>query len=313
MKMPYHRQAGFSLVEIMIATTLGLLLTSGVISVFISSKQAYNTNESIGRLQENGRLALFLIANDLRHANFWGPMLNVNDVVWPVGLALTGPCAAWASSFNDRFVATSEPGKSTALTTNCLTAEHIRDNTSAVAIKRVSQRPTDLGALSDNRIYLRAHSSDGEILVKGTSAGNAPVLSGYANWDYQPRVYFIRAFSVTSGDNIPSLCLVEGNPSMRTQCIVEGVESMHIEYGIDRMRNGVPDYFEANPTAAEAEDAVAIRLYLVVRDTEVDTSVTGSKTYRLGSKTVVTPDDHFRRAVFSTTVIPHNQRTLPIR
>ena len=60
-------QAGFSMVELMVALVLGVILTSGVISVFISSKNTYNTNNSLGQVEEGGRYAL----------NFMQPILSM--------------------------------------------------------------------------------------------------------------------------------------------------------------------------------------------------------------------------------------------
>lgn len=51
-------QAGFSMVELMVALVLGVILTSGVISVYISSKATYNTSTNLGQVEETGRYAL---------------------------------------------------------------------------------------------------------------------------------------------------------------------------------------------------------------------------------------------------------------
>lgn len=56
------RQSGFSMVELMVALVLGVILTSGVISVFISSKNTYNTNNSLGEVEDGGRYALGFMA-----------------------------------------------------------------------------------------------------------------------------------------------------------------------------------------------------------------------------------------------------------
>jgi type IV pilus assembly protein PilW len=51
-------QHGFSMVELMVALVLGVILTSGVISVYISSKASYNTGNSLAAVEETGRNAL---------------------------------------------------------------------------------------------------------------------------------------------------------------------------------------------------------------------------------------------------------------
>lgn len=67
-----RRQRGVSLVEIMIAITVGLVLTAGVIQVFVSNKQIYRVQEALARLQENGRFAVDFLTRDVRGAGFLG-------------------------------------------------------------------------------------------------------------------------------------------------------------------------------------------------------------------------------------------------
>lgn len=59
---------GFSLVELMISITLGLLIVAATLSIFASNKQAYRTTENLGRVQENARLAFELLGNDVRES-----------------------------------------------------------------------------------------------------------------------------------------------------------------------------------------------------------------------------------------------------
>lgn len=68
--------AGFSLVEVMIALVIGTLLLAGLVQVFGGSRAAYQTSEGISRNQENGRFALDFLQRDLRMAGHFG---CVND------------------------------------------------------------------------------------------------------------------------------------------------------------------------------------------------------------------------------------------
>jgi type IV pilus assembly protein PilW len=67
-----HRSRGFSVIELMVAMAISLLLLGGVISIFVSSKSSYETNERLSRIQENGRFALNSIMSDLRASGFVG-------------------------------------------------------------------------------------------------------------------------------------------------------------------------------------------------------------------------------------------------
>ncbi|SJM93836.1 PilW family protein [Crenothrix polyspora] len=63
---------GFTLVELMIAMLLGAFFLNGVLHIFSAAKQSYRTQENLARLQENGRLALDFISQDVRMAGYWG-------------------------------------------------------------------------------------------------------------------------------------------------------------------------------------------------------------------------------------------------
>ena len=61
-------QAGFSLIELMIALILGLIVVAAAGGVFLSNKRVYNATETLGRIQENGRVAFELMSRDIREA-----------------------------------------------------------------------------------------------------------------------------------------------------------------------------------------------------------------------------------------------------
>lgn len=65
--IPEH-QSGFSLVELMIAITLGLIVLLAIGSIYIGSRQTYRVQEDNARLQEAGRYALEVIGRNLRQA-----------------------------------------------------------------------------------------------------------------------------------------------------------------------------------------------------------------------------------------------------
>ena len=72
---------GFTLVELMISLIIGLLVIAGVFTVFFASRTSYTQNEAQSRVQENARIALELLASDLRHAAFMGcRRFGANDI-----------------------------------------------------------------------------------------------------------------------------------------------------------------------------------------------------------------------------------------
>ena len=77
---PYTRkQTGLSLIELMIALSLGTLLVAGAIRIFMSNTQAFRLQDNVSTAQENGRLALEILLHDLRRAGYGG--LTTSDPI----------------------------------------------------------------------------------------------------------------------------------------------------------------------------------------------------------------------------------------
>ena len=64
------QQAGFSLVEIMVALVIGLFVLAGVGSVYITGKRTYKARDGLSILQENGRVAIKLIEQGVSRAGY---------------------------------------------------------------------------------------------------------------------------------------------------------------------------------------------------------------------------------------------------
>jgi type IV pilus assembly protein PilW len=85
------RQQGLTLVELMIAMTLGLLILLAVASIYIGSRQTYRMQEENARLQETGRYALEALGRSIRQAGFWNMPINpVATATAFVGTPITG-------------------------------------------------------------------------------------------------------------------------------------------------------------------------------------------------------------------------------
>ena len=65
-------QKGLTLVELMIAMTLGVILITGVLAVFVNTKQAYIDQDASSQLQENARFALEMIGREIRMTRYGG-------------------------------------------------------------------------------------------------------------------------------------------------------------------------------------------------------------------------------------------------
>ncbi|MBB5210914.1 PilW family protein [Microbulbifer hydrolyticus] len=67
-------QKGISLVELMISITIGLILMTGVVQLFLSSRATFSTQQALSRVQESGRLAMEFLSEDIRMAGYMGCM-----------------------------------------------------------------------------------------------------------------------------------------------------------------------------------------------------------------------------------------------
>lgn len=77
-------QAGFSLVELMVAVTLGLFLLLSLSQMFLSTGASSRIDENSARMQESGRAGIALISRELRKAGYIvDPSLTAPAAVLP--------------------------------------------------------------------------------------------------------------------------------------------------------------------------------------------------------------------------------------
>lgn len=75
------KQRGLTLVEIMIAVTISLVLLAGIMQIFMSSKQSYNIQQALSRVQENARLVTDIMLRDITAAGYMGCLGATTEVV----------------------------------------------------------------------------------------------------------------------------------------------------------------------------------------------------------------------------------------
>jgi type IV pilus assembly protein PilW len=78
----FHRrtnQLGLTLVELLIAMTLGLLVLLAIASLYVGSRQTFRLQDDNARLQETGRYALEVLGRSIRQAGFWNVSISAVD------------------------------------------------------------------------------------------------------------------------------------------------------------------------------------------------------------------------------------------
>ena len=87
------------------------------------------------------------------------------------------------------------------------------------------------------------------------------------------------------------------------QVLIEGIENLQLQYGIDNDQNGSPDTYSTAPAAVvDWSNVVAIRVNLLARSLEPDPSYQDTQSYDLGGVTIAAKNDYYRRRVFSQVV-----------
>lgn len=123
------RGKGFGLIEIMVAMVIGLIVSLGIVQVFIASKATYQTQEASARMQEDARFILSKLIQEIRMTGMYGCLeRNSSPLVAPAILqpnAFNNPIL-WDNATNTLTLITADVGNAgTAPTwtvvTNCTT------------------------------------------------------------------------------------------------------------------------------------------------------------------------------------------------
>lgn len=88
-----RRQQGLSLIELLIAMALGIVLTLGVVQIFLGNSQTYRMTDAMARMQENVRFSLDHLKWELRMAGYRGCTNRINN------LLAVNPAAPGANGF----------------------------------------------------------------------------------------------------------------------------------------------------------------------------------------------------------------------
>jgi type IV pilus assembly protein PilW len=86
------RMHGFSLIELMIAMTIGLVISLVVGQLFLGSRAAFTSTDNLSRVQENSRYALSVVSRELRSASYRSDPRVPRPTAYPVATtpSLTG-------------------------------------------------------------------------------------------------------------------------------------------------------------------------------------------------------------------------------
>jgi type IV pilus assembly protein PilW len=321
------RGAGFSLVELMVSMTIGLMLLATLLIVFANASSARGELERSSRQLENGRYAVELLSDDLRIAGFFGEV-NVGALAAPA--VLPDPCstvpAEWAAAMPIHV----QGYDNGAGAPPCVPAD-IKANTDILVVRRVKTciagvagceasipgKPYVQSTLCSNEMppYIVGPLGSTAFTLKRKDCTTAAALR-----QYLVNVYFVSTNN-RAGQNIPTLMRLEMTGSTIAQIpMVEGIEEMNVEYGIDNDGDGQPDANTSDPTnytyagcttctaVNNWSNVVTAQLHVLARSPEPSPGYIDTKSYSLGpdaagNAIIVGPKkDGYRRHVYTAMV-----------
>jgi type IV pilus assembly protein PilW len=318
-----HPQRGLSLIELMIALTIGMLIMAALGALLLSITRNNSELAKANAQIENGRFAIQVLQNDLIHAGFWG------DLRPAVPAAIPDPCLAvadWNAASNANMLGVPVLGYgSGTIPTLCTTVSGAQANSDVLVVRHANTCIAGSTGCDGG-------TGDQYLQVSRCSIGAPPEASYAIGADYTNATTFPlrNKDCMTIADRrkiVSNIYYISNNTLMRSafengahqtaQPLVDGIEALRFEYGIDSSGDGSPDsYLSAPPTAlADLRNIVAVKVHVLARNLEATPGYSDSKSYQLGNSAAISAaNDGFKRHVFSTTVRlvnPSGRREVP--
>jgi len=336
----HTKQKGYTIVEFMVAMTIGLFLLGGIGIVFISSKQTYRMQDSLWQLQDNSRFAMEFLIKDLRMASFRGcngngiiPVNTLNNVTdfnydFMVGLqGFEASASGWSPALPlDISSITLPPSAESDIVTIRralepgigVTAPFMNNNSAALHVDAgngLSQ--FDIVMVSDCSAAAILQISNANPGTSGTIAHNTGAgTPGNATSDLGKIFredaeimklvtvsYFVASDTAAAGSRSLWRKVADGAPEE----LAAGVEGMQILYGEDTDNDRSVNRYVTADNVVDMSQVVSLKLSLLMV-TSADNITGSAQPYTFGGVTV-TPVDRKLRRVF-TTVVNLRNRTM---
>ncbi len=318
-------QAGFGLVELMIALVIGAFLMSAAIAMYLKARDVRTALDANARMQEIARYAMTAIETDVRMAGYWGLTNRGESVKANASLVFPSKCggAAWITptllyvdGSNNAYLAA----------TNCAAnSGGAQAGTDVLVMRRASaQRITpqspSISAPNQDRVLIVTSHSDGQIFVPATIGNQIP--AGYAATDIagqapqaDTRALLVNAYYVSAGSSVaadyPALrrkTLVAG-PDVADEEVIAGIEDLQVQLGLDITGDSNADLFvNPGPLPAGARP-VSVRIWLLIRAGQLDPTVATQRIEAYADRASRVVSDSHRRMLVSKTLQIRNARS----
>ena len=325
---------GLSLVELLVAMAVSLVLLGGIYQIFFSSTTTYAVNENFSRLQENARFAMSFLERDVRQAGYRGcrndnsafsNLLNnpadfINNFAMPLE-GFEANATSWDRTL-PAVVTVPLAGSDILALRNQLegTVTHLLQDLAALDDPLVIPPGTkdtpfksaggDLGMISDcqGATVFHVPAFDYEkgkvshiVRIDDPSANPKALDRFYLRNTEVSRVATVLYYVRLSPEKIP--CLYRKVGTDDATALVEGVESMHILYGVDDNDDQAADRYVAASATLPWQRVVSIRVGLLLRSlSEVPRGAIDSQVYDVNGQAIGPLNDRHFRQVFLTTI-----------
>ena len=318
-----ERQAGLTMVELLVALAIGSFLIVGAVQIYNQSRQAFVVNESIARVQETAQFAMDTIEADLRMASHWGRNSrglavegrSLEGNTNPNGLPEPADCGAgWALN-----LAMAIEGSNNGYALACGAMGGAQPRSDVVTVRRATVIPA--AAPDPARIQIQSNRIQGEVFSGSTiPVGFTPAES--ATHDLIVNSYYVAADSELI-PGVPtlrrkSLGTVGGAPAIVDQEIAPGVENLQVQFGIDvnadntvdrYVNPGDPVYIPSAAGYVPGARVLTARVWLVVRGITAEVGIRDNRDYEPRDVDLGVPNYQFRRMQVSKTILLRNART----
>ena len=260
------KQSGLSLIELLVAMIIGLFIMVGISSVYVGNKRSNMTSNELSQLQDNGRAVLQLLTDVIQHTAYTSTSAAPVDDMFIRGAVPTSMCSDGADSVTN-------PGLFSALENNTTYGDTI-----------------GVMYMGDDKLNLDCASS---VLPATCRYGGTAATAASRIYNY---------FSVQQNTNGVPVLMCAGSRTSTAQEIAEGVENIQFTYGEDLDSDGIADRYVNSPNVTSWSGVVSVNIAVLVRSLAPIAVANSSRSYQLSEDTIVTTNDKYLRAVFTSTV-----------
>jgi len=312
---------GLALVELMIASVIGLIVLTGSAAIYLAAKQSGSEVERMMKMSESSRFAMEMLSTALQHAGFMGELpasaVERDIKLSPIAADCSGAAAAYSMNYSVYAVSSDANGHALGCITDAI------PGTTVLVIKNVRPMPiidTDADGSIDSpqridsrKTYVMANHVKA-IMFDGADpppsiieGGDVPAGIG---WIYQPQIFYIR----NSSSSLPHLSrkMLQWNGSkmaFKTEDLVAGVEQLALLLALDSNGDGEIDNYQSILTLPTSDwrRVKAIEINLLIISDSADPSYVDTKIYKLTGTSAVGPKmDNFHRMVSKHTILLRN-------